>query len=76
MTQEELAKITGRLNRKEIFEEAGEIGMANVHKRCLALFGEGYGIRIKSEKNRGTEVTLRIPFTTGDGRKNEDFIGR
>lgn len=76
MTPEELAKITGRLNRKEIFEESGEIGMANVQKRCLALFGEGYGIRIKSEKNRGTEVTLRIPFTTGDGRKNEDFIGR
>ncbi|MDH7576958.1 MAG: PocR ligand-binding domain-containing protein [Bacillota bacterium] len=73
MTPGELAKITGRLNRKEISGEAGEIGIANIHKRCLVLFGERYGISIKSEKNRGTEVTLRIPFTIGADRRNENF---
>lgn len=76
MTSGELAKITGRLNRREISWEAGEIGIANIHKRCLALFGGDYGISIKSEKNRGTEVTLRIPFTTGGSERNEDFISR
>ncbi len=64
MTSQEHAKIIENINRKEISDEVSEIGIANVHKRCLALFGEDYGISIKSAKNGGTEVTLRTPFTT------------
>lgn len=64
MSTQEHAKIMEILNRKEISDEVCEIGIANVHKRCRALFGVDYGISIKTEKNRGTEATLRIPFIT------------
>lgn len=63
MTPQEHAKIIKSLNRKDISNKSSEIGLANVHQRCRALFGEDYGISIQSAKNRGTEVILRIPFT-------------
>lgn len=62
MTPQELKKIFENLNREELPGEVSEIGIINVHTRCRALYGKDYGVSIKSEKNRGTEVTLRVPF--------------
>ena len=36
------------------------IGVANVDKRFLMYYGEGYGLVIQSELGKGTRVTLRI----------------
>ena len=62
MTPQELKKIFDNLNREELQGEVSEIGITNVHTRCRALYGKEYGVSIKSEKNRGTEVALRIPL--------------
>jgi ligand-binding sensor protein len=62
MNLQECAKIAGNLVREETSGEMNAIGIANIHKRCRSLFGDGYGVGIKSEKNQGTEATLRVPF--------------
>jgi two-component system sensor histidine kinase YesM len=38
------------------------IGLRNVHRRIQLYYGESYGLSIKSQPGRGTEVTVRIPF--------------
>ena len=62
MTPQELKKIFDNLNLEELQGEVSEIGITNIHTRCRALYGKEYGVSIKSEKNRGTEVALRIPL--------------
>ncbi|MDQ0877746.1 two-component system sensor histidine kinase YesM [Paenibacillus sp. V4I3] len=42
------------------------IGLANVHKRIRMIFGEPYGIRMTSELEGGTTVSLTIPVR-GEG---------
>jgi two-component system sensor histidine kinase YesM len=42
-------------------------GLRNVHDRIQLYFGEEYGIRIKSELGRGTEVSLWLPFCSEEG---------
>jgi len=41
--------------------EQGGLGLANVHQRLQATFGEGYGLEIKPRPARGTEVVLSVP---------------
>lgn len=38
----------------------GGVGLLNVQRRIQLLYGEPYGIEIKSELNIGTEVTLKL----------------
>jgi two-component system, sensor histidine kinase YesM len=40
------------------------IGLANIQNRLTILYGPNEYIRIKSEKNHGTEVTLTVPILT------------
>lgn len=49
--------------------EQGRIGLVNIHRRIQLYFGEQYGLAITSIKGQGTEVTLRVPYTS-QGRKN------
>lgn len=37
------------------------IGIINVHNRIVLMYGESYGIRIKSKRNFGTEVEIALP---------------
>jgi len=37
------------------------IGLINVHTRLQLIYGEEYGLDIKSNKNEGTVVTISIP---------------
>lgn len=37
------------------------IGLMNVHKRLLSMYGEQNGLKIRSTIGKGTEITLRIP---------------
>lgn len=39
----------------------GHIGIGNVNQRLRILYGEGYGVQIDSELNRGTRVLLSFP---------------
>ncbi len=38
-------------------------GMANVHARLQGLYGEEYGLKIKSEPGEGTTVSMRLPYS-------------
>ena len=42
-------------------EHFSGIGMHNVQERLKLLYGENYGVTIKSLKNEGTTVIIRIP---------------
>lgn len=39
------------------------VGMANVHERLIIMYGEEYGLRIESEVNKETSVTMHLPLT-------------
>ena len=39
----------------------GSIGILNIHKRMQYLYGENYGVKIKSQPGTGTLVYLEIP---------------
>ncbi len=60
-----LDEINKQLNNDRI--ESNNIGLLNVHRRLKLLYGEKYGLLIKSEENIGTIVTIKIP-KTGDSK--------
>lgn len=46
--------------------EHNQVGLNNVHHIIQLMYGEAYGIRVFSEKNKGTKVSIRIPFDLDD----------
>nr|WP_275983670.1 sensor histidine kinase [Paenibacillus hamazuiensis] len=48
----------GRLSGRE---ESNGIGLENIQQRIKLHFGEKYGIKLQSGKNRGTKVTIHLP---------------
>ncbi|WEK55470.1 MAG: sensor histidine kinase [Candidatus Cohnella colombiensis] len=42
------------------------IGLYNIHRRLMLLYGEGYGVQVDSELGVGTCVTLTIPYNKED----------
>ena len=37
------------------------VGVINVHNRIQLMFGEAYGLKVESEADEGTKVTIHIP---------------
>ncbi|MDY3928844.1 MAG: histidine kinase [Clostridia bacterium] len=58
---ERLSEIQQNLEN-ELFPEAHNIGIYNIHLRIRLIFGKEYGVGITSEKNKGTTVKIRIPI--------------
>lgn len=61
MTEEELARLRRLISGEESSDDQRGFGMANVEKRLEMLYGSEYGMTVKSEFDKGTEVTVRIP---------------
>lgn len=40
------------------------IGLGNVNKRLVLLYGEASALQVKSKEGQGTNVSFQIPFTT------------
>ncbi|MDY5911677.1 MAG: ATP-binding protein [Inconstantimicrobium porci] len=59
MKKEELNNLIERLNDEEDDAE-GSIGLINVNKRIKLFYGEEYGLRIESEYDKFTKVTVKI----------------
>lgn len=38
------------------------IGLTNVHRRLVLMYGDNYGLTIQSEQRVGTTVTIALPF--------------
>ncbi len=45
------------------------VGLNNVNDRIRLYFGDSYGIRVKSELNKGTIVKIILPFALYEGRE-------
>ena len=43
--------------------ESEGVGITNVNKRLISLFGPKYGLSITSDPPCGTEIRLHIPFS-------------
>lgn len=64
MEIEQLQEIRSILNQSK--NNSPHIGLYNVHRRIQLLYGEDFGIEIKSEKNSGTVVKLILPINRSD----------
>lgn len=59
MTKDRLKYVSDSLSM-DTFEEGNSIGLANTNQRIKMYYGSQYGIRIQSQKNIGTVVTLTL----------------
>lgn len=49
-----------QMNRKEDVEGGRSIGLSNINARVKMIYGETYGVSVRSEKGEGTTVTLKL----------------
>lgn len=64
MGEERLSEIRAILNNPD--NQTKHIGLNNIHRRLVLLYGESYGIQIQSKWGSGTCVTVVIPYEKGD----------
>ncbi|NIK70826.1 sensor histidine kinase [Paenibacillus sp. BK720] len=57
-----LKQIELDLREKELSTDGAHIGIINVHRRIMHLFGERYGLRLGSIAGEGTTVTITLPL--------------
>lgn len=58
MSQEETADLLNSDRRRHLTG----IGIPNVHERLRLIYGEEYGVTIRSVIGTGTSVSLRLPY--------------
>ncbi|MEE8808207.1 MAG: sensor histidine kinase [Lactimicrobium sp.] len=61
MTPEEVNSILDEKKRPAVEKHGSGVGLINVDKRLRLRFGEGYGLKVESELDEGTTVTIHIP---------------
>ena len=61
LSQEETEEINREINR-QVIKESDHIGLSNVNQRISIMFGEAYGVMVRSKINDGTTVELTIPY--------------
>lgn len=64
MTEEHLAVVRDMLRKPQNMTKY--IGLYNVHRRLILLYGDEYGIEIDSVYGEGTYVKITIPYWEGD----------
>lgn len=57
-----LSQLNQYLQSDPMGKRDSKFGLINVHGRLIMMFGEQYGLQIKSEVHKGTEVTVSIPL--------------
>lgn len=66
MKAEQLDEIIKSLYLKQNDPQITHIGLYNVHRILGLLYGEKYGISVQSEWDKGTMVTIKIPYVTSE----------
>ena len=61
MSPEEVSSLNKSLNTNVYTNISPHIGLANVNKRIKIIFGENYGLSVKSSEGCGTDVRITIP---------------
>ena len=81
MDDEELQKLKKEISRPCKETESG-FGLANVNERIRMYFGAEYGMKIWSEKGKGTKITIEIPaisdwaeYSKPEGQSTENQEG-
>ncbi|MFJ5624133.1 sensor histidine kinase [Peribacillus loiseleuriae] len=59
---EKMEEIHRNLKQKNIMEGGPGIGMVNVHRRIVHLFGEEFGISVTSGEGSGAVICIRLPI--------------
>lgn len=60
--------LSGNLQQSEPNSKGSSYGLYNVNERIKLFSGEGYGIRIITEKDKGTRVEIKLKGVTGNIR--------
>lgn len=61
MDDEQLTVLLERIKLQNREDHSKSIGLHNVYQRIRLFYGDAYGMDIKSVKNKGTEVYIRLP---------------
>ncbi len=61
MTAEQLNDLNFKLDNCDSFENSN-IGLLNIHQRIKLIFGDEYGLKVYSEADKGTTVTMTMPY--------------
>ncbi|SDY52128.1 sensor histidine kinase [Tindallia californiensis] len=56
------AKIPMLLEEDHECGERKSVGLVNIHKRLITLYGKNYGMKIESNQGKGTKVKVRFPI--------------
>ncbi|MBU8915761.1 sensor histidine kinase [Bacillus sp. FJAT-29953] len=62
-----LEEIRQNLRQKDVTEGGPGIGMVNVHRRIVHLFGDEYGISVESSEGNGAVISIRLPMNRPRG---------
>jgi two-component system sensor histidine kinase YesM len=73
MTEEELDSILSEKKRPAVEKHGSGVGLINVDKRLRLRFGERYGLKVESELDEGTTVTIRIPAIEASPENMEKY---
>lgn len=72
---EDEGNITLPISAKGEDKAHNHIGLNNAHHIIRLMYGEPYGIQIYSDHERGTKVTIHIPFDRGDEEESDVVQG-
>lgn len=61
------------VSAKKSSYEHTKVGLMAVHKRVRILYGEDYGITIKSAPDDGTCITIKLPIKFEDEVENDEI---
>jgi two-component system sensor histidine kinase YesM len=59
-------ELVERLGKNELEPKGTGIGLKNIDERIKNIFGDKYGIKVSSELNKGTIVSIKIPYEAGE----------
>lgn len=70
-----LDQIKQKLSSKDINAGGTQIGIVNVHRRIINLFGSNYGVTVDSIPGEGTTVLVKLPLIHKDegGDQHEQY---
>jgi two-component system, sensor histidine kinase YesM len=72
MSPSRLMELEEQLENEQLHPNTNHgIGLLNVSKRTKLLFGNEYGIQIFSERNKGTQVRMSVPYLKRKDEKND-----
>lgn len=59
-------QFVAQLLNGEVKTKGSGLGLKNIEDRVKLLYGETYGLRVESEPNGGTKVTMMLPYEMRD----------